>query len=219
MSEVSKNSLSMREKTRKLTMFSMFLTLELLLFLVPYLGYIPVGPINATTLHIPVILCAIFMGPAYGAGLGFVFGLSSLLKNTFMPTITSFVFSPFVEIGGLKGNGWSLWIAIGPRILLGVIAYYLFVALAKAIKKPGLAAGLAAALSTFIHTLMVMGSIYLFFGKEYAQARQVAESAVLGLIGGVIAVNGVAELIVSAILVFVVYQVSKGFMKKRKTNA
>ena len=61
---------------------------------VPFLGYIPLGFMNAATLHIPVIIGAILLGPKYGAFLGLTFGLTSLWKNTFMPNPTSFVFSP-----------------------------------------------------------------------------------------------------------------------------
>ena len=38
------------------------------------LGYIPLGVINATIIHIPVIIGSLFLGPKKGAFLGFVFG-------------------------------------------------------------------------------------------------------------------------------------------------
>ncbi len=39
------------------------------------------------------------------------------------PGITSFVFSPFITVGGISGNFFSLVIALVPRILLGVILW------------------------------------------------------------------------------------------------
>lgn len=194
-------------KTRRLTLFAMLLCVELLLIFTP-LGFVPVGPVNATTLHIPVILAAILMGPLEGSALGLVFGLSSLIKNTIAPTITSFVFSPFYSLGEFRGNGWSVWIALGPRILLGLFAALLFRFLRDTLKKPTLAAGLAAGVSTLLHTAMVMGSIYLFFGKDYAAARQIGQSALLTIIGTVILTNGVAELIIAAIVAMGVYRFS-----------
>lgn len=206
-----------KEKTRRMTLFAMLLTLELLLILTP-LGFIPLGPISATTLHIPVILCGILMGPVYGGVLGLVFGLSSLIKNTITPLITSFVFSPFVSIGGIQGNIWSVWIAIGPRILLGVIAAYLFSVLSKRLKHKTLTVGITAGISTFLHTLMVMGSIYLFFGPQYAQANNITPQALLSVIAGVIFVNGIGEIIVSIIIAIAVYKVTWKLIDHRKVE-
>ena len=42
------------------------------------IGFIPLPVIKATTMHIPVILGAILLGPAAGAVLGGVFGLCSI---------------------------------------------------------------------------------------------------------------------------------------------
>ena len=70
------------------------------------LGFIPLVVINATIIHIPVILGAIFCGPKKGAFLGFVFGLTSFIKNTLMPTsMSAFVFSPILasSIDGAAG--------------------------------------------------------------------------------------------------------------------
>ncbi len=66
------------------------------------------------------------MGPTAGAFLGFVFGCTSVIGATMTPGITSFVFSPFITVGGISGNFFSLVIALVPRILLGVIAGYVF---------------------------------------------------------------------------------------------
>lgn len=196
-----------KRQTRRLTLLAILLCLELLLLFTP-LGFVPIGPVNATTLHLPVILAAILLGPKEGAALGLVFGLSSLLKNTIAPTITSFVFSPFYSLGEFHGNGWSVWISVGPRILLSLIAAWLFIGLKNWLKKPTLAAGIAAGVSTFLHTMLVMGSIYLCFGREYAAARQISQTALLSVIGGVIFVNGVAELILAVLVVVAVYRFS-----------
>ena len=70
----------------------------------PILGYIPLGFTRATIIHIPVIIGSIILGPKYGAFLGFIFGLTSLVNNTFNPTVTSFVFTPFYSLGTYVGN-------------------------------------------------------------------------------------------------------------------
>ena len=59
------------------------------------LGMIQLPIIKATTVHIPVIIGAILLGPSAGAILGFVFGVCSLVSNTMAPTLLSFAFSLF----------------------------------------------------------------------------------------------------------------------------
>ena len=72
-------------KTGNLVYISIFTALIIVMGTVPFLGYIPLGVIRATTVHIPVILGSILLGPKAGAVLGGVFGLTSFLTNTFTP--------------------------------------------------------------------------------------------------------------------------------------
>ena len=49
------------------------------------LGMIQLPIVKATTVHIPVIIGAILLGPLAGGILGGVFGVCSMLSNTFAP--------------------------------------------------------------------------------------------------------------------------------------
>ena len=49
------------EKTYDLVVLSLMIAIEVILILTP-LGYIPIGGIRATTLHIPVMLAGILLG-------------------------------------------------------------------------------------------------------------------------------------------------------------
>ena len=60
------------------------------------IGFIPLPVIKATTMHIPVILGAVLLGPSAGAFLGAVFGSCSIWANTTAPNLLSFAFSPFL---------------------------------------------------------------------------------------------------------------------------
>ena len=86
------------------------------------LGMIQLPIIKATTVHIPVILGAILLGPGAGAILGAVFGICSLVSNTMAPTLLSFAFSPFLSTTGIPGALKAIWISVGCRILIGVAA-------------------------------------------------------------------------------------------------
>ena len=112
---------------RHLTLVALFSAIIVVMANLPFLGYIPLGFMNATTIHIPVIIGACLLGPKSGAFLGGVFGLTSLINNTLRPLVTSFVFTPFYSLdprfsGGLR----SLVICFVPRILIGVVAGLFF---------------------------------------------------------------------------------------------
>ena len=168
------------------------------------IGFIPLPVIKATTMHIPVILGAILLGPAAGAVLGGVFGLCSIWTNTTSPGLLAFAFSPFMTTEGLPGVLKSLWIALGCRILLGVIAGWLWKGMKRVLKQDYLALPVTAAISTICHTILVMGSIYLLLAQQYAQAKNVAITAVFGLVMGTVTASGIPEAIIAAVLVTVI---------------
>ena len=90
------------------------------------IGFIPLPVIKATTMHIPVILGAILLGPGAGGILGGLFGLCSIWTNTVSPGLLSFAFSPFMTTEGFPGVLKSIWIALGCRILFGILAGWLW---------------------------------------------------------------------------------------------
>ena len=85
-----------KKDTRWLTSVALMAAVVILLANTP-LGMIQLPVIKATTVHIPVILGAVILGPAAGAILGGVFGLCSMISNTMAPTLLSFAFSPFFK--------------------------------------------------------------------------------------------------------------------------
>lgn len=168
------------------------------------IGFIPLPVIKATTMHIPVILGAILLGPGAGAVLGGLFGLCSIWANTVTPGLLSFAFSPFMTTEGFIGIVKSIWIAFGCRTLFGFLAGWLWHGFHKVLKKDYLALPVTAAVATIIHTVLVMGSIYLLLAQQYAAAKNVAFSAVFGLILGTVTASGIPEAIAAAILVTVI---------------
>lgn len=182
--------------TRTLTQLSLLLAIEIIIGVTP-LGSIPIGPIVATIAHIPVIIAAVILGVNGGLFMGFSFGLISFLVWTFSPPspITAFVFTPAFE----PGNFYSLLNCFIPRIVLGLSVALFIKLFSKFDKKGFVSIPLASVLGTFIHTVLVLGGIYLFFGHEYANAFKMEYSALLGAIGTIIATNGVVEAILAAI--------------------
>ncbi len=202
-----------------LTQNALLTALVLLLAFVPQIGYIriPGLAIQATTVHIPVIIGSILLGYKSGAYLGAVFGLTSLINNTMAPALTSFCFSPFVEVGdGMGGSPLALVICFIPRILCGVVPYFVYKALKNKCgqKLSCLIGGVAGSLT---NTILVMSMIYLFFGQSYAAARGIAYDAIIGVILSVVSINGTIEAIIAALLAsaVVVAVKSANIIKKR----
>jgi len=203
-----------RRKTKLLVLVMMFCSIQVILMLTP-LGYIPLGPVRATTMHIPVILAGILLGIKGGAITGFVFGISSVMINTLTPTITSFVFTPFYSLGDYSGNFWSLVIAIGPRVLLGILAAVIYQVFKNRGEKLSLiGSGVTALVCTLIHSILVLGMIYVFFGPSYAAAKGVEVSALFGLLLGLITTNSVLEAVVAVVIVTPLTKVLEPLTKK-----
>lgn len=187
---------------RTLVLMGLFTGIIVLLGATP-LGIIPIGPVGLTTVHIPVIIGALMLGPKYGALLGFIFGIVSLLVATFQPFVGAFAFSPFAPgLAGYTGNPLSLVVCFVPRILIGLVTPLVFNLLVRLFKNRGriFAYGGAALAGTLTNTILVLTFIYLFFGPGYAEAIEIAHSALLAVMGTTILTQGVPESI-AAVLV------------------
>ena len=192
---------TMKKDTRWMVTGALMMAVVILLANTP-LGLIQLPIIKATTIHIPVIVGAVVLGPLAGGILGAVFGICSMINNNHSPALLSFAFSPFLSTTGIPGAIKALWISIGCRILLGVAAGWLWIGLKRLRTNQNIALAAVGFVGSMFHTIIVMGSIYVLLAAQYAQAREVAESAVFGLIMGTVAASGVPEAIAAAILVF-----------------
>lgn len=200
---------------RRMTTLAMFSGILLVMGMTG-IGFIPLPVIKATTMHIPVILGAILLGPSGGAVLGAVFGLCSIWANTTTPGLLAFAFSPFMTTEGFVGVLKSLWIALGCRIMLGLIAGWLWQGLKKLKINENIAMPVVSAVSTIFHTVLVMGSIYILLAEQYAAAKNVAFSAVFGLIMGTVTASGIPEAIAAAVLVTVIGKVLLRVLEQMK---
>lgn len=199
------------KKVMDMSLAGIFTAIIIVMSVVPFLGYIPLGFMNATIIHVPVIIGALLLGPKYGAFLGLVFGITSLIKATVTPGVTSFVFSPFVTIGGYSGNMWSVVIAIVPRVLIGVVAYYVYELIMKvahnAKGSQTIALWVAGIAGSMTNTLLVMNGIYIFFGNSYAAASNQIVDKIYDVILGIIIGFGIPEAIVAGILTAAIVKV------------
>lgn len=190
-----------RKKTdvRKMAIIGVLSAISIMLSMTP-LGFIPIGPTNATIMHIPVIIGAIIEGPVVGITVGFIFGATSLLKALTMPTITSFAFvNPLVSVL--------------PRMLIGIVAYYVYKLTIKFTKNVFVSGWITGVMGSLVNTAVVLGMIYILYGARYAEALGESASAAKTLILTLVATNGIPEAIVGG---FVVSAVCVVFNKRKK---
>ncbi|MGL5435014.1 MAG: ECF transporter S component [Lachnospiraceae bacterium] len=189
-----------KKDTRWLTSVALMAAIVILLANTP-LGMIPLPIVKATTVHIPVIIGAIILGPLAGAILGGIFGICSIISNTTAPTLLSFAFSPFMSMTGIPGAFKAVWISVGCRIMIGVIAGWAWILLKKFKVNQWAALPLTGFIGSMTNTVFVMGSIYVLLAGQYAAVKNTAIDAVFGLVMATVAGSGVPEAIVAAILV------------------
>ncbi len=195
-----------KKDTRWLTSVALMAAIVILLANTP-LGMIQLPIIKATTVHIPVIVGAVLLGPLAGAILGAVFGVCSLISNTMAPTLLSFAFSPFMSMTGILGAVKAVWISVGCRILIGIVAGWVWILLKKLKVNYLIALPVTGFMGSMVNTVMVMGSIYVLLAREYAQVKNVGVEAVFGLVMGTVTASGIPEAIAAAILVAVIGKV------------
>ncbi len=190
-----------KKDTRWLTGVALMAAIVILLANTP-LGMIQLPIIKATTVHIPVIIGAILLGPLAGAILGGVFGICSMISNTVTPSLLSFAFSPFMSTTGLVGAVKAVWISVGCRVLIGVVSGWLWILLKKLRLNRYVSLAITGFTGSMTNTVTVMGSIFLLLMKEYAKARNVVGAReVFSLIMVTVTSSGIPEAIAAMILV------------------
>lgn len=197
----------MNHNIRKMAYLTFFIALEIIISIVPFLGFVPLGFINATTLHISVILAGILLGKKEGALLGFVFGFLSMLKATFEPNMTSFLFSPFFSMNGISGNFISIIIAFLPRILLGYFSGLLYNLFKD--KNQNLAIVIASFSASMINTILVLSLAYIFFKEAYALTLNIDINLVFSFILTLVFTSGIIESLLAVFMSMVVVKMSK----------
>jgi uncharacterized membrane protein len=116
-----------------------------------------------------------------------------MIQAPFLQAPTAFLFNPFVPMGNYK----SAIIAIVPRVLIGVVAVYVYRLFNKFDKTQvfsGIAAGMAGSLTT---SVLVLGGLYLFFTSTFGKTAELA----LKVLVGVFVSNSILEITVTAIVV------------------
>jgi uncharacterized membrane protein len=198
------------QKTRTLATAAL-LSAIILLFGLPmsplyFLGFIRVDVLQATTLHVPVLIGAVIAGPLVGGILGGVFGLCSFIDGFLMYSALGFL-SPGADVTGAAAAGvvalriaLLLFLTFVPRIAMGVLAARLSDALRRRMRRP-LAFALTGAAGSLMNTVFFLGLLALFSGPLEAVTVFGMNEGLLAFIGIITAYHGIPEAVLAAVAV------------------
>lgn len=177
------------EKLRALVLAAILSALIIVMTVIPYTGYITVGIIEITTLHIVVALGACLLGWKYGALLGGAWGVTCIIRAIINPAWYIFT-NPLISVL--------------PRILVGLVGGLVFAAMKKSRAPEFVDAMIAALAATLTNTVLVLGAIYAFGNMDegYADFFEAFKT----MITYIVSVNGLIELAAAAIIVPLVYR-------------
>jgi uncharacterized membrane protein len=176
------------QSIRHMTYLALFIAIIVVMTLVPSIGYIQTGIFSIVLVHIPVIIGALVLQPIDGLLLATVWGVGSFYYALTIATPEALIFqNPLVSIL--------------PRVLVGVVLYFIVKHLKK-IKKLDqyVLSGIVAVIATLSNTLFVLVSIFTFayagmftFNQSFAKILAI-----------VFSVNVLAEITVAVLIVPVV---------------
>ena len=183
-----------QKKTKNLTMIVFVGVLSAIIFVMAFtpLGYLKTPAFSITFLLIPVSIGAVLFGPAAGAILGGVFGLTSFIQ--------CFGLEPLGTV--LLGiNPIAAFITcMVPRILVGLLTAYIFKALQKIDKTQLVSYGVACLSSALLNTVLFIGCLLLFFFRPDSlqtinDSLNTAFSSanIMGFISALVGFNGLIE--------------------------
>ena len=172
-----------------------------------HLGYIQINPtISLTIMHIPVVLAAALAGLPGAIVTSLVFGLTSLINAAANP---GGVLDPLFKYPQCS---------VLPRLIFGLAAYGFFAMLGLIPRIPkAINAAVSAFLSSLLHTVAVIGSLYVFLNTQTLAAMGgKGFLVIMGLVLPGAMMEAAAALLVSAAVVSAIAIGTKGKSKLTK---
>ncbi len=188
---------SNKEKVREMTILAMFIAIIAVLGLVPNgvgasLGFIRIAPnIEATIIHIPVLIGAALLGRKMGFYLGTAFGIISL--------IAAFIYSSPLFV--------YPWVSVLPRMIFGFIIYDVVQFFLKIFKVKYVALIVSFFLLSVIHTLLVLPLLWTSFTMVLGY-NSLAESFIpylTALVASFVPISATIEAVLAAVIGGTIY--------------
>ena len=185
-------------RTRLIQMAQLAILIAIMfIFAFTPLGYLKIGLIEITFMVLPVAIGAIILGPAAGAVLGAVFGLTSFIQCFGMSAFGVFLLSlnPIL----------TFITCMVPRVLCGWFSGVLFRAMQKFDKTRVISYFVASLSTALLNTLFFMTAIVVFFWHNDSFIATMTEwklptDSLWIFLGTFVGLNGVVEAIANTVL-------------------
>ncbi|GEO51080.1 membrane protein [Lactiplantibacillus pentosus] len=177
-----------RSNAYHISVLAVLMAIVIIQNIVPFFGYIPLPGLSITTIHVTVIIAAVVLGPRDGAIVGGIWGIIDWIRAFVAPTSA---LAPIVFTNPL--------ISVVPRILIGVVAGWIFIWFQKRQHRT-LGFTLAGVAGALTNTILVLGLIGLLYSHQAAGFYQINLSKLMPYLLAVVASNGVPEAILAGIL-------------------
>ncbi|MBS3973108.1 MAG: ECF transporter S component [Erysipelotrichia bacterium] len=180
-------------KTKQIAYNALIIALIAVMAFVPWLGFITIGTVSITILHVPVIIAALLLGGQSAIIASLAFGVSTMLvamTRGVTPIDLLFV-NPVVSVL--------------PRLMFGLV----LAGLVKLFNKDRFADTLTdlmvAIVGTLAHTLFVLTILFMFLGYEGTLLTQI--SIWWTLVLGILLTNTSLEILASVFIAIPVVKV------------
>ncbi|WP_069999854.1 ECF transporter S component [Cellulosilyticum sp. I15G10I2] len=174
---------SKKVSVKDLTVLGMLSGIIVLLAYTP-IGLIPLGPISASTIHIPVIVGAMILGPKKGIALGTVMGTISFIRALTAP-------------GWLDQLFRNPLVSILPRVFIGVAAYYMYRWIKDVSQKDTIAYIMGSIAGSLTNTILTLGALTI--ATTFAFPDKLQE--VVALVVTIVSTSGLVEAIGTGLIV------------------
>lgn len=153
-------------KVNKFKFLELMVFITILMDVLPHVGFFRMGSLNICTLQIPAILTSIVLGPLYGMGIAFLFGVISLMRALAR------------ESALLDMLLQNPMISIMPRMCFPLISGFLYKVLSRYSEAsyPMVPVLLASAAGSVSNSVLVLASIYLIYPEKFYQGLNLAGS-------------------------------------------
>lgn len=193
-------------KTQTLTRVALLCALLLLMSFTP-LGYMPIGPFAVTFLTIPVIVGAVTSGPAVGAFLGLIFGLTS-----FANAFSSAMGGVLLNINPI----YTFILCVVPRVLEGLLSGYIYKLLNRSGKDNPISVIIGSMSCPVLNTVLYMSALVLLFGNtEYILNLRGGQN-ILMFVVSFVGLQAVVEALVCTVIGSAVSIALLKFLKNKK---
>ena len=180
---------------RYLTRLALLVAVVLVMSYTP-LGMVPIGPINASLLTIPVAVGAMTMGPLAGGILGAAFGAASFMNAVEGKSALG------MNLLAASPVGYFVEAVIG-RILCGLCCAFIFMLVRRLSNNEKVSCVAGALACPLLNTLFYMGFMMLFFyHTDYIQSLAAGKGVAnpFALVVAMVGVQGCVEAVVCCLV-------------------